>query len=70
MKYANCSLIFTMLMGFNFNGCVMAEYCIECYNRIHNTELKKRDVTLSVDLCEGCGKVKKTIDTIKKSPRR
>lgn len=57
-------------MGFNFNGCVMAEYCIECYNRIHNTELKKRDVTLSVDLCEGCGKVKKTIDTIKKSPRR
>jgi hypothetical protein len=42
----------------------MAEFCIECYNRIHGTDYKKGDVSCSRDLCEGCGKVKPTIDYI------
>jgi hypothetical protein len=49
----------------------MAEFCLDCYNKLHKTNLKKKDVALSKDLCEGCGKVTKTIDyiyTTKKSP--
>jgi len=42
----------------------MAEFCLGCYNRIHKTNLKKRDCKLSRDLCEGCGKWVKTIDYV------
>ncbi len=42
----------------------MAEFCLDCYNRLNNTNLKKRDVKLSVDVCERCGQVKPTIDYI------
>lgn len=47
----------------------MAEFCLDCYNKLHKSNLKKKDVTLSKDLCEGCGKIKGTIDNIKKATK-
>ena len=41
----------------------MAEFCLECFNKINNANLKKRDVTLSKypTLCEECGEIKPVI---------
>lgn len=35
----------------------MAEFCLDCWNRINHREDTKRDWILSeeLDLCEGCG---------------
>ncbi len=36
----------------------MAEFCLDCWNRMHRTRKTERDYVLSNgrDLCEGCGK--------------
>jgi len=42
----------------------MAEYCLDCWNRINHIHLTKEDVILSeeeMDLCEGCAQIKPTI---------
>ena len=39
----------------------MAEFCLDCYNKLHNTKYKKWQVIQMYDLCEGCGEYKKTI---------
>ncbi len=39
----------------------MAEFCLDCHNKTNKIKLKKSDVKLSWDLCESCGKIKKTI---------
>lgn len=36
----------------------MAEFCLECHNRLYGTDLKEADVELEEDLCEGCGEYK------------
>lgn len=36
----------------------MAEYCLDCFNQLHNTAYKARRVTLEKDFCEGCAQVK------------
>lgn len=36
----------------------MAEFCLDCFNRLHGTDYKERSVTLEDDFCEGCGTVK------------
>lgn len=33
----------------------MAEFCIDCFNRINKTNYSKYTVTLGEDFCEGCG---------------
>lgn len=48
----------------------MAEFCIECFNRLNDFELTERDVRLAVDLCEGCAEVKPCIMAIKNWKRR
>jgi len=35
----------------------MAEFCLDCLNKLDGTELTEWDVILMDDLCEGCGKV-------------
>ena len=44
-------------------GINMAEFCLECYNKINNTDYKKKDVVVSSfpELCEGCGECKKIV---------
>lgn len=32
----------------------MAEFCLECFNRINGTDFRKKDVELEDDFCEGC----------------
>lgn len=49
----------------------MAEFCLECYNKMNNTHLTEKDTDgFDMDLCEGCGKVKKTIIKVKWRPKR
>lgn len=38
----------------------MAEFCLECWNRLNNLNLTEKDVVLSknLDLCEGCEDLK------------
>lgn len=42
----------------------MAEFCLDCWNKLNETSLTEKDVVISKDLwlCEGCGKVKNVID--------
>lgn len=41
----------------------MAEFCLECWNRINEENLAKYEVVLSrkPELCEGCGEYKKVV---------
>ncbi|MDO4572128.1 MAG: hypothetical protein Q4C13_02075 [Clostridia bacterium] len=34
----------------------MAEFCLECYNRLRGGKYKRWQVVLRKDLCEGCGR--------------
>ncbi len=35
----------------------MAEFCLDCLNKMDGTHLSEADVVLLDDFCEGCGKV-------------
>ncbi len=41
----------------------MAEFCLECWNRINGSDDSKRKYVFSkeLELCEGCGEWKKVI---------
>lgn len=42
----------------------MAEFCLECWNRLNGTHYTEREMVVDhdeLDLCEGCGKVKPCI---------
>ena len=45
----------------------MAEFCLECYNKLMDKNYKESQVIIDdeLDLCEGCGEMKQTIITIK-----
>lgn len=36
----------------------MAEFCLDCMNRMDGTHYTEADVVLEPDLCEGCGEIK------------
>ena len=42
----------------------MAEYCIDCWNRLNGTHYTEKDVKTDMDLCEGCGKWKPVVVVI------
>ena len=44
----------------------MAEFCLECFNKMTNENLTSDDVLLDESLCEGCGKWKTCVVVIKK----
>lgn len=53
-----------------FKGVVaMAEFCLECFNKINKTNYSKYDCVLSKDLCfcEECNELKKAVISIRKS---
>lgn len=43
----------------------MAEFCLDCWNRLNETNLTEKDVVLSgrddMDLCGGCGQWKQVV---------
>jgi len=41
----------------------MAEFCLDCWNKINHTLLAEKDVVLSeeLDLCEGCAEIKPSV---------
>ncbi len=43
----------------------MAEFCLDCWNKLNGTKLTEYDVVLSgeddKDLCEGCGQWKQVV---------
>jgi len=47
----------------------MAEFCLDCWNKMNHTRLAEEDVILSEpDLCEGCAEIRPTI--VRYSTRR
>ena len=46
----------------------MAEFCLDCYNKLFDKNLSEKDVKLSPDICEGCREIKPSIVAIKKNP--
>ena len=49
----------------------MAEFCLQCWNRLHGREDTKWDVRLSKEpeLCEGCGRLCQTVVDINRERR-
>lgn len=41
----------------------MAEFCLDCWNRIHGAHCAPKGVKTDLDLCEGCGQQKPVIVT-------
>jgi len=41
----------------------MAEFCLDCWNKLNHTHLTEEDVILDdeLDICEGCAQMKPTI---------
>ena len=43
----------------------MAEFCLECFNKLENANYTERDFILTdeddLDLCEGCGEWKRVV---------
>ena len=50
----------------------MAEFCLDCWNKLNHIHLTEEDVTISeeLDLCEGCGKMMPTIVCYGKRKKR
>ncbi len=48
----------------------MAEFCLDCWNKIHGRHDTERELVLTreLDLCEGCGQWKRTVVTYRGSP--
>ena len=46
----------------------MAEFCLDCWNKMNDSHLTAKDVVLSedLDLCEGCASFKPVIIKCKK----
>ena len=49
----------------------MAEFCVDCWNEINNTNdpCERFILTGHLELCEGCGQQKRTIAAIRKAWR-
>lgn len=47
----------------------MAEFCLDCYNKLNDTNYREKDVTLDdeLDLCEGCGEWKPCVLSLEPS---
>ncbi len=41
----------------------MAEFCVDCFNKMNRSNIKEKALILSdeAELCEGCGKYKRTV---------
>jgi len=50
----------------------MAEFCLDCWNKLNHTHLTQEDVILSedLDLCEECAEVKSVIICLGKRRNR
>jgi Pyruvate/2-oxoacid:ferredoxin oxidoreductase delta subunit len=45
----------------------MAEFCLDCYNKINKTNYTDKDAELEYEFCEGCGKEKLCVIMISRS---
>lgn len=46
----------------------MAEFCLECFNKINHSKYSKNEVWLEIDLCEECGEIKPCIMELRPKP--
>lgn len=48
----------------------MAEFCLDCWNKLNKTNFTEREYVLSreLDLCEGCGQWKPVIINVRRFP--
>lgn len=42
----------------------MAEFCLECFNEFFDKDFKENEVTLEMDICEGCADIKPCVMAI------
>lgn len=47
----------------------MAEFCLDCFNKLGGTSYTRRDVVLDQDFCEGCGEVKPCVVVLRRRLR-
>lgn len=45
----------------------MAEFCLNCFNEEFNKQYSEHDVLLCNDYCEGCGKLKPCVISIRRN---
>lgn len=51
----------------------MAKFCLECFNEVNETDFEEWDVSIdyfSLELCEGCGKWKNCVFSVRPWARR
>ena len=46
----------------------MAEFCLDCWNKLNGTHYTPDQVWLEEDLCEGCGEWKPVVVDIRGNP--
>ncbi len=46
----------------------MAEFCLDCFNKLNHTHYTEREVRLEEGLCEGCGEIKPCIVDLRPKP--
>ncbi len=48
----------------------MAEFCLDCWNRMNGTHYTEREIILTrgLELCEGCGQWKRTTVVLRRHP--
>ena len=46
----------------------MAEFCLECFNKINHRNYTKNEVWLEYDLCEECGEIKPCVMELTPKP--
>lgn len=46
----------------------MAEFCLDCFNRMNDTNYTEKEVWLEEDFCEGCAALKPCIMQLRPKP--
>ena len=47
----------------------MAEFCLKCFNEQWNKSFTEKEVTLVVDLCEGCAEYKPCVIKVRRAKK-
>lgn len=46
----------------------MAEFCLDCFNKMNHTHYKKKEIWLTEDFCEGCAEWKPCVVELRPKP--
>lgn len=46
----------------------MAEFCLKCFNELHETDYTEKEIWLEDDFCEGCAEWKPCVFELRPKP--